>query len=141
MAKSKPHWYSIGVDEIEQRFRTNQHTGLSSEEAERRRIRNNSILCFPELSAKDAVKLVMSDVATYYIAIIAMLCLVFQRWLEAVVVLIIIAANSALTAFLKVVSNKYENAVMAPSVPRCDVLRDGRAVSVDASFTHSEFLS
>lgn len=132
MAKSKPHWYSIGVDEIEQRFRTNQHTGLSSEEAERRRIRNNSILCFPELSAKDAVKLVMSDVATYYIAIIAMLCLVFQRWLEAVVVLIIIAANSALTAFLKVVSNKYENAVMAPSVPRCDVLRDGRAVSVDA---------
>ena len=132
MAKSKPHWYSIGVDEIEQRFRTNQHTGLTSEEAERRRVRGNGVFGFPELSAKEAVKLVMSDVATYYIAIIAMLCLVFQRWLEAVVVLIIIAANSALTAFLKVVSNKYENAVMAPAIPRCDVLRDGHLVSVDA---------
>ena len=131
MAKSKPKWYSMGVDEIEQCFRTNRHTGLASEEAERRRIKGNGIFSFPELSAKEAIKLVMSDVATYYIAIIAMLCLVFQRWLEAVVVLIIIAANSALTAFLKVVSNKYENAVMAPSLPRCNVLRDGRIVNVD----------
>ena len=132
MAKAKPKWYSMSVDEIEKHLRTDRHTGLTKEEAERRKGKSGTLFRFPDLSAKEAIKLVMSDVATYYIAIIAMLCLVFQRWLEAVVVLIIIAANSALTAFLKVISNKYENAVMAPSIPRCDVLRDGKIVSVDS---------
>lgn len=132
MAKAKPLWHSMTVEEIEQGFRSNIHVGLSNEEAARRRHKGEALSMFPELSAKDAIKLVMSDVATYYIAIIAMLCLVFQRWLEAIVVLIIIAINSILTAFLKVVSNKYENAVTAPTLPRCDVLRDNKLISVDA---------
>lgn len=132
MSASQERWHSLTVEEIEDRLNTNTHTGLNSEDVKsRRRGENSGIFLFPQLSSKEATMLVLNDVALYFFAFVAVFCAVFQRWLEAVVALIIITVNCAVTVALKILANKYENAVMAPSIPRCDVLRDGRLLSID----------
>ncbi len=133
MSASQERWYAMSVDEIEDRLKTNTHTGLNSEDIKTgRRPHNKELFVFPELSAKRAAALVLNDVALYFFVAIAVFCAFFGKWVEAVTAILIIAANCSLAVYLKITSNKYENAVMAPSIPRCDVIRDGRIVSADA---------
>ncbi len=125
-------WHSLEVEDITERLQTNIHSGLDIEEVKRRdKSTRTGLYHFPQLLPKEAAKLVMNDVALYFFCFVALVCAIFGNWLEAFVVLLLIGLNCFATVTFKVSANKYENAVAASSIPRVDVLRQGRVYNVD----------
>lgn len=127
-------WHTLSVEDVVEKLGTDVRCGLKSSDAvSRKSIRNDgSVFSFPSLSPSDAAKLVMNDVALYFFFFLAaVVCAVFEMWTAAIVAVVIVLVNCTFTVGLKIVSNKYENAVMAPSIPRVTVIRDGKKISID----------
>lgn len=127
-------WHTLSVEEVAEKLNTHTHIGLKNSDAvAMKNIRNDgSVFSFPFLSSSDAVRLVLNDVVLYFFFFLAaIVCAVFEMWSAAIVSVVIILVNCLITVGLKIVSNRYENAVMAPSIPRVTVIRDGKRLSID----------
>lgn len=122
------------VEEVAEKLNTDIYRGLSmSDAADIKKIRNDgSAFTFPKLSPSDAAKTVLNDVLLYFFFfLVAILSAIFDMWASAIVAVVIILVNCFITVSLKIVSNRYENAVVAPTIPRVTVIRDGRRMSID----------
>ena len=127
-------WHTLSVEDVVDKLDTDVRFGLKNSEAvSRKKIRNDgSVFSFPNLSSSDAARLVLNDVTLYFFFFLAaIVCAVFELWTAAIAAVVIVLVNCMFTVGLKITSNKYENAVMAPSVPRVTVIRDGKKISID----------
>ncbi len=133
MSTEHPKWHTMEIGNIQDYLKTHVDSGLTPEDIKSgRRPTNKKIFVFPELSKRNAAAMVLSDVALIFFAIVAIFFACTGRWLEALLSVIFVGINCVLTVYLKISANKYENAVTAPSIPRCTVLRDGKFQSLDA---------
>ena len=125
-------WHSLEIEDIVDRLKTDIHSGLDADEVKRRsRASRGGLYHFPQLVPKEAAKAVMNDVALYFFCFVALICAVFGNFIEAFVIILLIALNCFATVTFKVAANRYENAVAASSIPRTDVLRQGRIYNID----------
>lgn len=127
-------WHTMPVEEVAEKLNTDIYRGLSlSDATDIKKIRNDgSAFTFPRLSPSDAARTVLNDVLLYFFFfLVAILSAIFDMWASAIVAVVIILVNCFITVSLKIVSNRYENAVMAPTIPRVTVIRDGRKMSID----------
>lgn len=124
----------MSVEEVAEKLNTDPISGLDGKEAaSRREVRNDgSAFTFPQLSASDAARLVLNDVTLYFLFfLIAIIFSLFRMWAVSIVALAIVILNCLLTVSLKITANRYENLVLAPTIPRVNVRRSGKLYSVE----------
>jgi len=95
-------WHTMSVEDVTQKLDTDIYSGLkSSEAAARKNIRNDgNAFVFPQLSSKDATKIVINDVGLYFFFfLVATITSIFGMWSASLVAVVIVALNCTVTVF------------------------------------------
>ncbi len=125
-------WFLLGVNQIEQKLKTNAASGLTRKAARSRVSKNTgNLFLIPRVSIPQMLRELFADFALLLLALSALLALVFEELRMGLTVLVLLLLDLAFVFYLTYRSHRTVESTASFFYPTARVIRGGKLYSVD----------
>lgn len=133
------NFYNLSVEEVEQRFTTNVHSGLTDGEA-KERLRKNGYNEFEKKKHRSLIAKFFDQFKSFMILVLLAAAFISgvvgvmngEGFSDAIIILVIVILNAVIGVFQEAKAEKSLDALEKMSAPHCKLIRDGQPMQIES---------